>query len=321
MAMTLGKSIINFYAGEYVDRLAHLRADAEWLQSALLDANTVFLPLWQARSLVAREADVARIAFLESSGEFINSIDPANLILLGRFRERVCFAYALDDPQQLTRPENAGFAELHSVGDLLDPQEAGLMAYARAMVLWRERHRFCGKCGTPTLSTRAGHVLKCSNAQCAIEIFPRIDPAIIVLVADGDRALLGRQASWAAGNFSTLAGYVEPGESLEDAVRREVREEAGIETGEILYHSSQPWPFPSSMMLGFLAQATTTEIVLHDAELEDARWFTRAEIAAGAVRLPSPQSISLRLIESWYDAGAARPLRAEPNAKLSWARR
>jgi NAD+ diphosphatase len=318
--MAIDKPETNFYAGEYVDRLAHMREDAALLQSALQDTATVFLPLWQARNLIACEAHAANAAFLESSTELTRHIDPAELILLGKFRQRICFAYAIEDPQQLTSPENAKFEDLRKVGELLDPQEAGLLAYARAMVIWRERHRFCGRCGAPTLSARAGHMLKCSNPICATENFPRLDPAIIVLVSDGDRALLGRQAMWPSNSYSTIAGYVEPGESLEDAVRREVREETGIESEDILYHSSQPWPFPSSIMLGFTAQATTTDIVLHDAELEDARWFTRNDIATGTIALPSPQSISLRLIESWYDPGATRPLRAEPSARIGWTR-
>ena len=149
----------------------------------------------------------------------------------------------------------------------------------------------------------------CSSASCRTEQFPRIDPAIIVLVSDGERALLGRQAAWAPGRYSTIAGFVEPGESLEDAVVREVFEEAGIRADRIEYHSSQPWPFPSSLMLGFTAQALTTQIQLHDEELEDARWFTRAELAAGAIVLPPRQSISFSLIEHWFDAGSHGRLR------------
>jgi len=146
-------------------------------------------------------------------------------------------------------------------------------------------------------------VLVCSDPGCRSEQFPRIDPAIIVLVSDGDRALLGRQASWPPGRYSTIAGFVEPGESLEDAVAREVGEETGILVDSIEYHSSQPWPFPASLMLGFTARAVTQEVRLRDQELEDARWFTRAQLAAGTPLLPPRQSISFRLIEHWYEAG------------------
>ena len=159
----------------------------------------------------------------------------------------------------------------------------------------------------------------CTNEGCATEFFPRVDPAIIVLVTQGDQTLLGRQTSWPAGRYSTIAGFVEPGESLEDAVRREVLEETGIVTSTTSYQSSQPWPFPRSLMLGFRAEAISTEIRLGDEELEDARWFTRAEIAAGTSLLPFPQSIAFRLIQEWYDESAARPLTEEAGVR-GWDR-
>ncbi len=159
------------------------------------------------------------------------------------------------------------------------------------------------------MPARGGHVLICTNNDCRHEHFPRIDPAIIVLVSDGDRALLGRQAAWPAGRFSTIAGFVEPGESLEDAVTREVFEETGVVVQSIQYHSSQPWPFPASLMLGFMARAVSEEVRLNDCELEEARWFTRAELAGGTVLFPSTQSISFRLIEQWFDTGGGPPLR------------
>jgi NAD+ diphosphatase len=156
----------------------------------------------------------------------------------------------------------------------------------------------------------------CGNAECGAQVFPRIDPAIIVLITDGERALLGRQASWPAGRYSTIAGFVEPGESLEDAVIREAAEETGVHIESVEYHSSQPWPFPSSLMLGFVATASTTDIQLADAELEDARWLTRDQIAAGEVALPITHSISFRLIEDWYNEGADIPLRNVPGVKM-----
>ena len=200
---------------------------------------------------------------------------------------------------------------------LLAEEEAGLLGYARAMIGWRRTHRHCGRCGATTLPAKAGHVLVCTNPVCRHEQFPRLDPAIIVLVIDGDRVLLGRQASWPAGRYSTIAGFVEPGESLEDAVAREVHEETGIRVDEIEYHSSQPWPFPSSLMLGFTARAASQDIDLRDLELEDARWFTREDIVGGTPYLPPNISISFRLIEHWFDAGATLPLR-QLHAPAAW---
>jgi len=176
-------------------------------------------------------------------------------------------------------------------------------------------------CGAPSVSASAGHVMRCSNTDCATDHFPRIDPAIIVLVSDGGRALLGRQASWPAGRYSTIAGFVEPGESLEDAVAREVLDETGVTVTESDYHSSQPWPFPASLMIGYMARASADAQPRADEELEDVRWFTRAEIATGKAGLPPPQSVSFRLIEDWYDSGSPVPLRSAPGLQLWGATR
>jgi NAD+ diphosphatase len=189
------------------------------------------------------------------------------------------------------------------------------------MMTWHQRHRFCGVCGAPTRSEQAGHVRRCTQPDCAAEIFPRTDPAVIMLVCHGDWCLLGRQAKWPGGMYSALAGFVEPGESLEDAVAREVLEETGVAVLDCEYHSSQPWPFPSSLMIGYLARASADAVPRADEELEDARWFTRREVASGLVGLPPPQSVSYRLIEDWYDADATVPLRDEPGVRLWGSKR
>jgi NAD+ diphosphatase len=211
-------------------------------------------------------------------------------------------------PQAL--PAGTEFRELRPLAPLLPADSASLLAYARALGLWRTRHRFCGACGAANLPARAGHVMRCSRESCGNETFPRLDPAIIVLVIDasGERALLGRQATWPTGRYSTIAGFVEPGESLEDAVAREVLEETGVQVAEVAYDSSQPWPFPSSLMLGFRAIARTDAITLRDGELEDARWFTRADLEAGHPALPPAGAISARLIDGWFNR-ADVPLR------------
>lgn len=179
---------------------------------------------------------------------------------------------------------------------------SGLYAYARALALWRERSRFCGRCGAATVVARGGHAARCADAACGLEQFPRLDPAIIVLVTDGERCLLGRQAGWPARQYSTLAGFVEPGESLEDALHREVGEEAGVRVRNLRYQASQPWPFPCSLMVGFRAEASDPAIRLGD-ELEDARWFhvdaLLEAIARGELRASSPISISFRLLRDW----------------------
>jgi NAD+ diphosphatase len=289
-----------------LDRAAHLRQDPEWFASALADPRSRLVPVWNSRSLIVA-GETPRAAFLEL--DQVPKGRGGDLILLGRFNGAHFFAGEIEslDPPRLAA--DAAFEDLRLVASLLPPDEAGLLGYARAMISWRRKHRYCGTCGAETVPARAGHVLVCSNPSCRHEQFPRLDPAIIVLISDGERALLGRQASWPVGRYSTIAGFVEPGESLEDAVAREVLEETGVEVDGIEYHSSQPWPFPASLMLGFIAHATTYEVQLRDQELEDARWFTRADVAAGVPLLPPVQSISFHLIAHWFDAGSARPLR------------
>jgi NAD+ diphosphatase len=304
------RSTPNVLAGPYLDRVAHLRDDEARLSAALGDPSTLYIPVWRTRSLILR-SEHGWTAQMLTDAPAMASSDPSELILLGEFRNALCFAFELPAADTPGIDVSGEFHDLRAIAGELPPEEAGVLAYARAMVLWRERHRFCGRCGAPNHARQAGHVMRCSNEACAIQQFPRIDPAVIVLVTDGERALLGRQGAWPPGRYSTIAGFVEPGESLEDAVIREVREETGVRIGAVEYHSSQPWPFPSSLMLGFTAHATSTDIDGTDEELEDVRWFTREQIAAGEISLPPTHSISFRLIEDWFDAGARRPLRQE----------
>ena len=298
----------NIFAGPYLDRAAHLRQDPAWFAAALADEHSRAIPVWNSRNLIA-EGETPRAVYLQLSRLPAERRNDADLILLGRFGDTNFFAYEIESLEPPALQSGARFEDLRVVASILPIDEAGLLGYARAIVSWRRRHRFCGSCGARTLPARSGHVLVCSDPACRNEQFPRIDPAIIVLVSDGERALLGRQASWPAGRYSTIAGFVEPGESLEDAVAREVFEETGIAVDQIEYHSSQPWPFPASLMLGFTAHAVTTEIRLRDQELEDARWFTRADLVSDGALLPPRQSISFRLIEHWFDAGGGARLR------------
>jgi NAD+ diphosphatase len=292
----------NIFAGPYLDRAAHLRQDPAWFAAALADERSRAIPVWNSRNLIA-EGDNPRAVYWELARIPPERRTGEDLILLGRIGGTSYFTYEIDSIEPPPAPPGTRFEDLRLVAAVLPIDEAGLLGYARAIVSWRRRHRFCGTCGAKTLSAKSGHVLVCSDPGCRHEQFPRIDPAIIVLVSDGERALLGRQPSWPVGRYSTIAGFVEPGESLEDAVTREVFEETGIEVDRVEYQSSQPWPFPASLMLGFTAHALTTEVRLRDEELEDARWFNRADIASNGVLLPPRQSISFRLIEHWFEAG------------------
>jgi NAD+ diphosphatase len=191
---------------------------------------------------------------------------------------------------------------LRAVVQSIREPDAGVMVHAVALAEWLTRHRFCPQDGSPLEVTDAGHVLRC--AAHGHQQFPRTDPAVIMMVTDGDRALLGRQEAWPEGRYSTLAGFVDPGESLEEAVVREVAEETGVRVTDVTYFGNQPWPFPQSLMVGFFARAESTEICVDGAEISDARWFTREEMKeqaeAGTLVLPGGISISRSLVEAWY---------------------
>jgi NAD+ diphosphatase len=297
------------FSGPFIDRRAELRDDPNWLDAARADPDTRYVLSSGATQLVRSGAP--DIVLLRNGDPLVETPAASRFTLLGWFRgaRTVLIEFGGDAAPagSLPLPEAAEWRELRPLAPLLQADAAALLAYARALVLWRARHRHCGVCGAPNEQARAGHVMRCTRESCATETFPRLDPAIIVLVSDahGERALLGRQATWPAGRYSTIAGFVEPGESLEDAVIREVEEEAGVQVGDVEYVASQPWPFPSSLMLGFHAIARTEAISLRDGELEDARWFTRADLAAGHPALPPTGSISSRLIEAWYSSHPA----------------
>jgi len=288
----------NFFAGPYLDRHAEAREEADWLVRARTDPGTLYLAGRGTTHLVYSETP-PRIAFLTGEHPALRDLDGERYLLLGRFRERpaVLVELPLEASQEIL--PGATFQELRPLAPLLRGEEAGLLAYARALAIWRSRQRYCGVCGTPTVPIRAGHCMRCSNESCHHEFFPRIDPAIIVLVTDGERALLGRQPTWPPARYSTLAGFVEPGESPEDAVAREVLEETGVQVRAVRYHSSQPWPFPSSLMLGFQAIAHPDSPVQVGTELEEAHWFTRSQVESGTIILPPPHAISYRLISAW----------------------
>lgn len=212
----------------------------------------------------------------------------------------------------------SGWIDLRTAARRWRSFDSALFAYAKALLLWQSRARHCGICGSATILTRAGHCAKCSNPDCNFQQFPRTDAAIIVLVRDGERALLGRSPGWPENRYSTLAGFVEPGESLEDAVRREVGEESGVIVGGVRYHSSQPWPFPGSLMVAFDAEATDATIRLGD-ELEDARWFTPTELAEavrrGTIKLPPPIAVSRQLVDDWLTEHLGERIVAELSAR------
>jgi len=232
----------------------------------------------------------------------LDSID--SMCFLGVYDQIPYFATDISSDElatNLSQQTNALFQNLRSVLSLLDHYDSQILTLARFMTFWHSRNQYCGKCGHKTKRSAAGHVRICQNEECKEYHFPSMDPAIIVLVSSGERCLLGRKKEWPDGMYSTLAGFVEPGETIEEAVIREIQEEAGIDVDHIEYQHSQSWLFPSSLMLGFTAEAKEEEIIVDKDELEDARWFTRHELKANPQILPTSVSISYKLIIEWLD--------------------
>ena len=291
------------YADDTIDRAAERRDDRAWLDERLRAATTRFVAVAAGRHPIA--GDETRLPYFLGAGE-LGDPPPEEPILLG---VRGAVAYFAIDVTDAPPPFPARVT-LHVLRDVitdLGHADSAVLAYAGALVHWHRTHRFCGACGRPTAPARGGHVRLCADAACGRQHFPRTDPAVITLVIDGDRCLLARRRTWAPGRHSTVAGFVEPGETLEHAVAREVLEEVGVRVGEVRYRGSQPWPFPQSLMLGFRATAASTRITVDGDEIAEAGWYSaeriRAETAAGTLILPPSDSISHRLLDDWLTGG------------------
>ncbi|MFH5925378.1 NAD(+) diphosphatase [Roseomonas xinghualingensis] len=302
----------NAYTGNPLDRVSERRDDAEFVAAALASRESLIIPVWRSKSLlrgVESGAPEAVLLTREAAEAVLMAGGP--WALLGLREGTPVFAVdcsGAEDPLPLLPDGFGTFQDLRAVAGLLPPGEASLLAHARGLMHWRTRHRFCGACGHACEPRSAGNSMSCTN--CGTQHFPRTDPAVIMLVVardeGGDRCLLGHSTRFPnTAMYSTLAGFVEPGESLEEAVRREVFEETGVRVGAAHYHSSQPWPFPSSIMLGFHAEALSHDITVDPNELRDARWFTRDEIRNhknAGFSLPRVDSIARRLIEDWLES-------------------
>ena len=308
------------YAGGHLDRASRLRQDDDWVSAAFVSDAAAAVLMLEDRNLVAglaRREETPRAAIVPLSvvRERL-AAETLTWALLGLDGEVPVFAVDLPADALRRVPElaDAGeFVDLRRAGWVVSEQDASMLAYARAMMGWHRRHRFCSVCGSPAESQRAGHVRRCCNPACAAESYPRTDPVVIMLVTRPAtterraRALLGRHGRLPRGAYSILAGFVEPGESLEDAVAREVCEETGVRVRDVRYAAAQPWPFPYSMMIGFTADAETEDIVIDPEELEDAQWFTAAELAtfgewqddSATFRLPRKDSIARALLDAW----------------------
>lgn len=289
----LGMNELPPMARGFIDRAGHHRSDDTWLNSAWNDEDSRVLVVKDGRALVAGDHLAWTTAAAAPTGDrLFLGVPPGS-------STAAYFAVMAELPAEAAaRP-----GSLRDVGAQLDPVEAGLLAEAAALEQWHARHPYCPRCGAETVAAMGGHLRRC--VADGSEHYPRTDPAVIMLVVDDDdRALLAGQPAWPKGRKSTLAGYVDAGETLEQAVAREVFEEVGVTVDRIHYVASQPWPFPSSLMLAFTAHATSTSINVDGAEISEARWFTRKELATAlddeTLRLPMRASVAYYLIDTWF---------------------
>lgn len=304
------RSSRNVFSGLVLNRKPFAPDDKRLWELSLSSSRALFVIIRGDEILF--DSDRTEPLFLDHAIlDACHDVTPSAL-LLGDDGEHSYFALNLDQlPEQARRCLSGlgDFATLRQHVAILPPQTAALLGYARFTAGWHGRTKFCSSCGSPTRSRLGAQAKICTNPACGREHYPRVDPAMIVQVYHGDSCLLARQVNWRPKVYSALAGYVEAGESAEDAVVREVLEETGISVTDIRYHSSQPWPFSGSLMLGFHARATSTHITLDDTELEDAQWFSRRDIPQllekGLFALPPTEAIARQLFDAWYHGDGA----------------
>jgi NAD+ diphosphatase len=305
---------MNCLTTHFLDRASLKRTEENWIKNQfngesariilISDSKVLCTSTQNPKAVYLTRDDLDDISEACKFPTFLGIYDKKTYFAIGIESEKIAY--------NLSRKKNGEFIDLKQVIALFNYRDSGLLTLAQFMINWNLENHFCGKCGNPTITAQAGNVRICENSLCKQSHFPSMDPAIIVLVSSGEYCLLGRQPNWPDGLYSTIAGFIEPGESIEDAVMREVEEETGIEIKEIEYQSSQPWLFPSSLMLGFTAKAKTKKIKVAENELEDARWFSREEIKYNLdnklMILPLKVSIAYNLIKEWYDKGDAGKL-------------
>jgi len=322
------------FAGSPLDRASQNRKNTDWLAARRNDPQSRYLPFFDLRGLIA-PAPRPALAWVAPQQVKLYTLQNAPELFLG-LRDGIAH-FAIDvspfdqspaaraamgqpttRPGQLTGPAPKSDAPFRDEGKFIDvrtvaPQlaggEAAILAQGRAMLDWHGRHQYCSVCGTKSELHDAGYMRQCTNPSCKAQHFPRTDPVVIMLAHRGDMCLLGRQARFLPGVYSALAGFLEPGESIEEGVRREVQEEAGVRVGEVRYHSTQPWPYPGSLMIGCLAEALTEEIKPDEDELEDVRWFTRDQArdmlanwrGTEGLRVPAPMAIAHQITKAWVE--------------------
>ena len=300
-----GRETVLAYSGGVIDRAANQRSDPAWIDATLAQAGTRLIPMWRDQCVVSGEPAMP-VVWPAAEAKALTKA-AAEVVFLGLDDHGGIFAADLSPASESEAVEAAGgerVLDVRSLVGALTPAEAALLGYARGILYWHRHQRYCGTCGSPTRSGHGGHLRKCRNETCARLHFPRVEPAVIMLVENQGRCLLARHKGSAAGSYSTLAGFVGVSESLEDAVRREVAEETGVPVGTVTYMASQGWPFPSGLMIGFRATAMAETVRVDGEEVIEARWFSRDELARPprrAGRLGREDSIDRYLLRSWLD--------------------
>ena len=303
----------HIFAGNPFDRGDHARRDEEELKKLMREPNARHLPFHKLMPLVSRNAS-AELGWI--GHEFLDDLPPeaGGPKFLGFDEDRnPHFAVdisVVEDPSPIAaRLPGASFEDGRAAATDVPAQQSGIIAQARSNLNWHASHRFCSTCGYESQSHRGGLMRKCE--RCSAEHFPRTDPVAIMLVYKGDKCVMGQTLARQGSTFySCLAGFMDQGESIEEAVRREVKEEAGLDVGNVSYHSSQPWPFPSSLMIGCHAEAISEEIIVDEGEMSDVRWFTKDEVKLAlkdelkGVNIPGPIAIAHHLIKAWADGTA-----------------
>jgi NAD+ diphosphatase len=297
----------NTFAGNPLDRASDRRTNAAWLAEQLASSESLGVAIWNGRPFVEKTKDGGtQIAYLPAKMVAELAGGPERLLFMGLWKETAVFALDIEgeaDPALGPLQGLGEFKDLRQVAMQLPQTEAAIMATAKQMFEWRRRHLFCANCGQPSATMDGGWKRQCPS--CKVEHFPRTDPVVIMLAYHGERCMLGRQAAWPKGMFSALAGFLEPGESIEEACARELNEEAGLHARQVRYHSTQPWPYPSSLMIGLIAEVEDEEGAPDQTELDEIRWFTREEarrLLNGELEgtfCPQPLAIAHQLLRAW----------------------
>jgi NAD+ diphosphatase len=308
-------SFTNVFAGNPLDRASYRRTDEAWLADRLADPESLAVALWNGKPLVEdAKTGGAQIAYLGAGMARTMAGGSERLLFMGLWQETAVFAVDLEsdtDPADGPLEGLGRFEDLRAIATTLPATEAAILATAKSMFEWRRRHRHCASCGAATEPIDGGWKRVCRT--CDAQHFPRTDPVVIMLPVQGERCLLGRQAAWPKGMYSALAGFLEPGESIEEACARELHEEAAVKVTRVRYHSTQPWPYPSSLMIGLIADIEPGDAVADHIEIDEVRWFSREEARAlirgelTDARAPGGLAIAHQLIKAWAEERESPP--------------